>query len=164
MSCIHFPLPKLGYPGTVVVLDEHDRANLPVLHRQIVQLRRIADRLIEGQLPRVFVVYLVLDDFRTRIQQSHAALDQRLMPILACHVPSRTFSPLAECRDPRLQVPKDFLMAVGERIHERCVGGPMPPNVRARADACAREATRLTGPDTRQFVQCFAGYLLDELS
>lgn len=151
-------LPRLGFRGVLVSIDEHDRANQRLLDRHIVQLRRLADRLAAGHLPGVFVVLFVLDDFRTRVDEQHSALAQRIHPIFRGRVPNRILSTLAELRDTD---GSDFLVAIGRRLHELVSGdgNPWPPTIEACCWKLAKANGRLGGPDTRAFVKSFAGLL-----
>lgn len=151
-------LPRLGFRGVLVSIDEHDYANQRLLDRHIVQLRRLADGLASGHLPGVFVVLFVLDDFRTRVDEQHSALAQRIHPILRGRVPNRILSKLAELRDTD---GSDFLVAIGQRLHGLVngIGQAWPATIEARCCDLAKANSRLGGPDTRAFVKSFAGFL-----
>ncbi len=149
-------IPALGYSGVLWILDEHDEASRRVMDRHIVQLRRLADRLAEGRLPGALVVYLVLDDFPSRIRDAHGALDQRLRPVLAGAVPGRVMVPLANVRDVD---PPEFLCRVARRTYALVCGGQMPPEVVAVVEGMVRKHSLLGGVNTRGFVQEFSTHL-----
>jgi hypothetical protein len=151
-------LPALGFSGVVWILDEHDEANQRVMDRHIIQLRRLADRLAEGRLPGSFVVYLVLEDFPSRIRTSHSALDQRLRPVLTGAVPGRSMVPLGDARDVD---PRVFLDRIAERIHALVRGTAVPQNARQTVTRLAARSCNLGGVDTRAFVQAFSTFLID---
>lgn len=150
----------LGFPGVVLVLDEHDRATERVLDRHIVQLRRKLDRLAEGHLPGVFALYFVLDTFGARARQQHEAVHQRITPLLSHErVPRRVLSTLAALRD---LDGAPFLEAIGERLYAMVEDDPIPPRVRTFCRTFAAECTTLGGVDTRRFVQRLATELRDK--
>lgn len=153
-------IPQIGFRGILWILDEHDEASRTLLDRHIVQLRRFADRLAEGRMVGVFAVYLVLDDFGTRIKQSHGALDQRLRPILPSPLTRRVLAPLDELRG----VPPDrFFSDLGQRLHSLVGTRPMSAELRRHCEAQAVAATKLGGVDVRSFVQSVAARILDGL-
>ena len=150
-------LRPLGFPGVILVLDEHDDARKKSLDQSIVQLRRQLDRLAEGHLTGTFVLYLVLDDFPDRVRESHAALDQRLSPLIKGQLPSRLMAPLSSLRD---LSGANFLEAVAARLHELIEGAPISAQLAAQARALAsRHAMKMAGVDTRAFVKLFAQLL-----
>ena len=146
-------LRHLGFPGTLVVLDEHDQASPKILDGSIVQLRHQLDRIAEGHLPGVFVLQLVLEDFPARVREHHSALEQRVMPILGTTLRSRLLMPLADLRD--VDGPA-FLEQVGDRLHHLIAGGPISDALRRRTRDLARKHSKLQGPDTRAFVKAFS--------
>ena len=150
-------LRPLGYPGVLLVLDEHDDERKKSLDQSIIQLRQQLDRLAEGHLPGAFVLYLVLDDFPDRVRESHAALDQRLSPIIKGQLPSRLMASLSSLRD---LADARFLEAVAERLHELIEGTPLPAELATQASMLAsKHATKMGGVDTRAFVKAFAQLL-----
>lgn len=151
-------LAKLGLCGVLWVVDEHDQANPALLDRHIVQLRRLSDRLAEGRIVGVFAVYLVMDDFGTRIKQKHGALEQRLQPILGA---SLTRRPLAMLEHLRALEPEAFLRDLGQRLYGLVEPGPMPEALADHCRARAKAASRLGGVDVRSFVQSVASQILD---
>lgn len=146
----------LGFSGAVLVLDEHDDAQKKSLDLSIVQLRHQLDQLAGGHLPGTFVLFLVLDDFPNRVNEAHAALEQRIRPLVSGTLRSRLMCELPHLRD--LQG-APFLEAVAARLHALVSEGPMPPNLVAAAKKLAHDHTRLEGPNTRGFVQAFAHHL-----
>ncbi len=150
-------LRPLGFPGVMLVLDEHDDARTKSLDQSIVQLRQQLDRLAEGHLPGAFVLYLVLDDFPSRVATLHAALDQRLSPLLPAPLPGRLMADLATLRD--LQG-KDFLTAIGARLYEMIEGSPPSAALLEQINALATTNSKaLGGVKTRSFVKSFAQLL-----
>ena len=144
-------LRPLGFPGVLLVLDEHDDARKKSLDESIVQLRQQLDRLAEGHLPGVFVLYLVLDDFPDRVKASHPALDQRMSPLIKGNLPSRLMAELSSLRDLE---GAGFLEAIAERLHTLIMGAPMPGNLCVETTVLAKKhAAKLGGADTRAFVQ-----------
>jgi hypothetical protein len=149
-------LRQLGYPGTLAVLDEHDEGSERSLEGSIEQLRHQLDRLAEGNLPGVFFLQLVLEDFEARVRDSHAALEQRITPILDAPLRSRLLAPIDELRDVS---GTSFLEQVGERLHVLATGGPPTPEGVLRLKELARKYTQLQGPATRDFVKSVAQML-----
>ncbi len=148
----------LGFLGVVLVLDEHDSVTHRVLDRHIVQLRRKLDRLTEGHLPGVFAVYFVLDTFGARVEENHAALGQRIRPLLHGHVPRRVMADLADLRG---MDGVEFLQKLGERLYRFLDDGRMPADVEELRDRYAAEYVTLGLTDTRSFVKRFLNELLD---
>lgn len=147
-------LRPLGFPGVLLVLDEHDDARKKSLDQTIVQLRQQLDRLAEGHLPGAFVLYLVLDDFPDRVREAHPALDQRMSPLIKGKLPSRLMADLSSLRD--LEGPA-FLEAVAARLHALIIGGPMPAELeREAAQLAKKHAAKMGGVDTRAFVQALS--------
>lgn len=150
----------LGFQGVLLILDEHDSIGTKILDRHIVQLRRMLDKLTEGHLPGVFIIYFVLDTFQDRVENSHQALDQRIKPILTNHVPNRLLSKLEDIRD---LDPTPFLLEIGKRMYSLLESGPMPSELMLPCTKFAEESCRLGCTDTRQFVKNFAGLLLETI-
>lgn len=153
-------IPHIGFRGLLWIVDEHDEATPALLDRHIVQLRRFADRLAEGRMVGVFAVYLVLDDFGSRIKQSHGALDQRLRRILGSPSTRRVLAPLEELRG---VPPGQLFSELGERLYSLVGTRPMPAHLRRLCEAQALSAARLGGADVRSFVQAVASRILDDL-
>lgn len=151
-------LPKLGFPGVLWIVDEHDEANRLLLDRHIQQLRRLADRLAEGRLPGVFAVYLVLSDFQHRIGQSHGALDQRLRPILRQPLYRRALSSLEDLRG---MTSDEFFSKLGPKIYSLVATPPMPSDLQRLSRESGQAAAQLGGADVRSFVQSVASWILD---
>jgi hypothetical protein len=149
-------LRQLGFPGTLAVLDEHDEGTERTLDGSLEQLRHQLDRLAEGHLPGVFVLQLVLEDFEARVRDSHAALEQRIAPILNVPLRSRLLAAIDDLRDVS---GASFLEQVGERLHVLATGGPPPPDAARRLQELARKHTQLQGPATRDFVKSVAQML-----
>jgi hypothetical protein len=150
-------LPALGFSGVLWILDENDRADPRLLDKQIVQLRRFADRLVEGRIPGVFALYLVLDDFQPRLV-AHVAVQQRIQPILRAIVPRRIFSLLEDVRGSQ---PAEFFSVLGARIH-RLGSTAVPSNeFLAFCDETGRACTVLGGPNVRAYAQAVAGRVLE---
>lgn len=145
-------LPPLGFPGVMLVLDEHDESRQNSLDSSIIQLRHQLDRLAEGHLPGVFVLYLVLEDFQTRIQSEHAAVDQRTSNILDVALPSRLLVDLSVLRDLEGE---DFLIAIATRLNQLFNGTDLPEKAKAEVTKLANTYMRLGGVDTRSFVKVF---------
>ena len=150
----------MGFKGVVIILDEHDNPTVKILDRHIVQLRRILDRLTEGHLPGVFAVYFVLDNFEERVTERHAALQQRILPIIDGHIPNRVMSRLEDLRG----VDDDeFLQILGEKMYRLLGNGSMPEEVTGKCSIFAKNSILLGLTNTRQFVVQFANYLLDNV-
>lgn len=150
-------LRPLGFPGVMLVLDEHDDARKKSIDQSIVQLRQQLDRLAEGHLPGAFVLYLVLDDFPDRVRESHPALEQRMSPLIRGKLPSRLMADLSSLRDLDGAA---FLVAVSERLHLLLLGAPMSAELTSQAAVLAKKhAAKMGGVDTRAFVQAFAQIL-----
>jgi bacteriophage exclusion system BrxC/D-like protein len=143
----------LGFPGALMVLDEHDETRKKALDGSIAQLRRQLDRLAEGNLPGAFVLYLVLDDFPERVREGHVALEQRIAPLLDRKLPSRLMTHLRDLRD--MDGPA-FLEAVAERVHLLVRARPLPASLAGEVHALAAGFDKLSGPDTRGFIQAFS--------
>lgn len=142
-------LRSLGFPGVVMVVDEHDQNSKAKLDASVVQLRREMDRLAEGQLPGAFVLYLTLDDFATRLQD-HEAVRQRVEPILGESTPAQLSIRLESVRDSQGRA---FLMHAGERLYRLITGEAMPPEFATRLAALAARHVRIQGCATRDFVK-----------
>ena len=152
-------LPSLGFSGVVWILDEHDESSPVLLDRHIVQLRRFADRLAEGRVPRVFAMYLVLDDFPERIRRAHTAMDQRLRPVLRTSVPRRILASLEQVRGVE---PSAFCGQLGHKLYALVRTGVMPADLLAFCRTEATKSTYLGGTDVRRYVQAVAARLQDE--
>ena len=139
----------LGYPGVVLVVDEHDQNSRAKLDASVVQLRRQLDRLAEGHLPGSFVLYLTLDDFAERLQD-HEAVRQRLEPILGRETPSRLLVRLDSVRD---RHGHEFLAHAGEKLYGLLTGEAMPSTFSPQLSALAKRHDRLGGCSTRDFVK-----------
>lgn len=148
----------LGYRGTVLVLDEHDHPNPQQLENVIVQMRVSLDRLAQGELPGTFVLYLMLDDFETRVQHSHVAVWQRIVPLtehaLEASLFTRQLSQLAGIQDDAL------LRGIGQRLFHVLRGREPNPAERAVIDRAAR--VELAGVDTRKFVRTIVSIIEEE--
>lgn len=150
-------LRPLGFPGVLLILDEHDSGKKALLDRSIVQLRHQLDRLAEGHLPGTFVLYLVLDDFPSRVHDSHSALEQRISPIIQERLPSRLMTELSHLRD--LQG-AEFLEAIAEHLHGLVREVPPPKELARKARELAQKHKNLGGgADTRAFVKSFVQLL-----
>jgi hypothetical protein len=150
-------LPALGFCGALWILDEHDMNDSRALDRHVIQLRRLADRLVEGRLPRMFVLYLVLDDFQARLRH-HVAVQQRLAPVLPLTPPRRVLSDLEQVRGMEATA---FLEQLATRIHCIASAKPVSAPLRAFFEGKARDCIRLGRPDVRAFVQAVAGRVLE---
>jgi bacteriophage exclusion system BrxC/D-like protein len=148
----------LGYAGVVVVLDEHDDANDSSLRSSIAHLRRQLDRVSEGHLPGTFVLYLALHDLPDRVHREHAALEQRIAPILNSPIRSRLLTDLSELREGEGE---EFLIAIATRLHEVALGRGLPRRLVSEVKALATDSLSISGADPRQFVQRFAEKLHD---
>lgn len=150
-------LQPLGFPGVLLVLDEHDDARKQTLDLSIVNLRHQLDKLAEGHLPGTFVLYLVLDDFPDRVSVSHPALDQRTSPIIEGKFPSRLMTDLESLRDIE---GVDFLLEIAKRIHLLVFEAPMPSNlVPLVTELANKHSLKLGGINTRAFVKSFSQFL-----
>jgi hypothetical protein len=150
----------MGFKGVVIILDEHDSLTAKILDRHIVQLRRILDKLTEGHLPGVFAVYFVLDNFEERVSERHAALQQRILPIIDGHIPNRVMSRLEDLRG----IDDDeFLQILGEKMYRLLGNGSMPEGATEICRNFAKNSISLGLTNTRQFVVQFANYLLDNV-
>lgn len=157
MESMLLTLRALGFPGVLLILDEHDERRSAALDQSIVQLRQQLDRLAEGHLPGAFVLYLVLDDFPSRVRDSHAALHQRIAPLLeGANLPTRLMTDLTEVRDLR---GVEFLRSVGHRLFALVRGQAPGADVEAEFSTLAKRHNKLHGPDTRSFVQAIAPIL-----
>ena len=157
MESMLLALRPLGFPGVLLILDEHDERKTTSLDQSIVQLRQQLDRLAEGNLPGTFVLYLVLEDFPDRVQMNHAALNQRIAPLLEkARLPTRLMTELRHVRDAS---GAEFLRAVGRRLFELVRGEQPAPEIDAQLVALATKHTKLKTPDTRSFVQAIAPLL-----
>lgn len=147
-------LRALGFPGVVMVFDEHDGGDARALDRSIEQLRTQLDHLVEGNIPGVFALYLVLDDFLERTRRLHNALEQRIVPVLRTPLPTRVLTELGTVRD----LPSEqFLETLAARLHELVVDEPMSDGLRRHVHGLAKaHGARLGGTDTRAFVKQFA--------
>ena len=139
----------LGYPGVVVVVDEHDQNSKAKLDASVVQLRREMDRLAEGQLPGSFVLYLTLDDFAIRLQD-HEAVRQRVEPILHESSSTSLLVRLDALRDRR---GRDFLAHVGGSLYQLIAGESVPASFGPLLTAMAAKYERMEGCATRDFVK-----------
>jgi hypothetical protein len=149
-------LRPLGFPGALLIVDEHDERKQSTLDGAIVQLRHQLDRLAEGHLPGTFVLYLVLDDFPGRVEQAHVALHQRIAPLVPGKLSTRLLTRLEDLRD---ATGKAFLTQVGRRLHELVLGGPPPDEIDRQIEALAAKNQKLHGVDTRNFVKALAEVL-----
>jgi hypothetical protein len=157
MESILLALRPLGFPGVLIILDEHDERRPAALDQSIVQLRRQLDRLAEGNLPGTFVLYLVLDDFPALVRDSHEALHQRIAPLLEREqLPMRLMTDLQDVRDSR---GIEFLKAVGHRLFELVRGEAPGPDIEAQFTKLAKKHNKLNAPDTRAFVKSVASLL-----
>ena len=150
-------LPALGFGGLLWILDEHDQTNPKLLDKHIVQLRRFADRLVEGRIPGVFALYLVLDDFGPRLV-SHVAVQQRLQPLLPAVVPRRVLMPLDHVRGSQ---PTEFFTVLGASIHALASTETPTDDFLAFCERTGRQCTVLGGPNVRAYVQAVATRVLD---
>lgn len=149
-------LRPLGFPGSLLIIDEHDERKQSTLDSAIVQLRRLLDRLAEGHLPGAFVLYLVLDDFPDRVEQAHLAVHQRITPLLPTKLNARLLTRLEDLRDASGEA---FLEEVGRRLHELVRGNPAPPEFEDEIRKLATKNRKLHGADTRTFVKSLASAL-----
>lgn len=149
-------LRPLGFPGALLIIDEHDERKQGALDGAIVQLRRLLDRLAEGNLPGTFVLYLVLDDFPGRVAGAHPAVHQRITPLLPAKLHARMLTKLEDLRDASGET---FLEGVGHRLHELVRGSAPPPEVRGEIRKLAVKNRKLHGADTRTFVKSLASVL-----
>lgn len=148
-------LRALGFPGVVIVLDEHDTGGAKALDRSIVQMRHQLDRLSEGSLPGVYILVLVLENFLQQVRASHMAFAQRISPVLRGRA-FRLHQSLHELRD---LDPEPFLCALADRIHELVVGAPMSEATRRLVQRESRRHAPLGSVDTRGFVKWWAQQL-----
>ncbi len=155
MESLLLGLRALGFPGTVLVLDEHDDTDRKSLDQSIAQLRTKLDRLAQGGLPGTFVLYLVLEDFPQRVQRSHIALEQRIAALVP-NVPTRMMVDLKAIRDLE---GAPFLVALAERLHILALCRPMSPGALADATLLASRHVTLGGARVREFVKAFVQQL-----
>jgi hypothetical protein len=151
---------RLGYAGTVMVLDEHDNPGERAIHGSIAQLRAKLDGITQARLPGTFVLYLVLDNFLEKIASQHSALEQRLRPLTPLNCPgTRMYGSIYDLRSSSGEA---HLMKIGHHF-ARIVGITLTTEQEERMRSFARDELKVSGLRTvRPFVMRVARDLLQE--
>jgi hypothetical protein len=157
-------LRALGYPGVMLTLDEHDEFPSTKSDLNIARLRSRLDALAAGALPGTFILYLVLETFRERVQAKYQALEQRIRPLLVLERESgmgarpkmapQLYSNLADWQ----QLDDEELYAA---IADRLVAKPLPASLQRKMNIVIRaHSQNLAQRSLRPFVQALAEVIL----